>query len=128
MKPRSCTLDAKESWAFTLSGFPGDELSSFCALAHTFQVLSQLNDCHKVVFVLYWIMTGYVTAQVSKHGEHPQTLCVESVPVIMIPGQISPRDAAKIHEMINFLEQACPIISNKSVKPLMGIFPSAFCV
>ncbi|PKU42322.1 hypothetical protein llap_7365 [Limosa lapponica baueri] len=61
--PRSCTLDAKESWAFTLSGFPGDELCSFYALAHTFQVLSQLNDCHEALFVLYWIMTGYVTAK-----------------------------------------------------------------
>jgi len=95
---RSCTLDAKESRVFTLSGFPGDGLPSFRALAHTFQVLSQLNNCHEVVFVLHWIMTGYVTAKVSKCGEHPQTLCVESVSVVMNPGQISPGVAATIQE------------------------------
>lgn len=61
------------------------------ALAHIFQVLGQLNSCHEVVFVLYWITTGYVTAKVNKHEKHPQTLWVESLPVIMVPGQISPR-------------------------------------
>lgn len=54
--------------------------------------------CHKVVFVLYWIMTRYVTAKVSRHEEHPQNLCEESLPVIMIPGPSSPRCAATIQD------------------------------
>lgn len=124
MMSRSRTLDAKESWVFTLSGFPGDGLSSFHAPADTFQVLSQLEDCHEVVFVVCWIMTGYVTTKVSKHGEHPQILCAESLQVMMIPGQIIPRDAAEI----NFLEQTCPIISNNSANPAIYIFPSAYSV
>lgn len=97
------------------------------ALAHVFQVLSQLNGCHEVVFVLYWIMTGYVTAKVNKHEEHPQTLCVESLPVITVPRQISPRDATSVHE-VNFLEQTCPTLSNTPANPPIFVFPSAYCV
>lgn len=106
-----------------MSGFPGDGLSS-CPCPY---ISGQLNSCHEVVFVLYWIMTGYVTAKVNKHEKHPQTLWVESLPVIMVPGQTSPRDATSVHK-INFLEQTCPTLSNKPANPPVSIFPSAYCV
>lgn len=44
MMPRSCILDAKESWIFTLSGFPDDGLASFVPLLTPFRCwVSEMN-------------------------------------------------------------------------------------